>query len=438
MSSTNILATRKGRFISFAALYITEGIPLGFIATAMGTYLRGEGVDAAQIGALIGMLYLPWAFKWAWAPLVDLMPLKRFGGKKAWIMGTQSMMVLTLMSFAFIDITTALPLVITLTLIHNLFGSMNDVAIDGLAVSTLPKDELGRANGFMFGGAYFGQALGGSGALFISSQFGFMATYPYIAALLVIVMLLVTRRIQDPLCQEADEATEESVVSQFIEQIKGFGKELYSGFFKSGRGPVVGVAFALLPAGAVALGSVTGTTLQVDLGMSQGQIAELAMYSAILSAFGCIAGGWMGDKVGQRLTIGIWYACSALPILYLDWLLKDQTGVGNLTISDYYPIALAVSLITGLHYGVGAAIFMGLTNPLVAATQFTAFMALKNVAHSYTNFWQGSWVEQYGYSLVFTIDGLVVMLPIVLLLFLAPRKVHGEGEVMKGPMPEAS
>jgi hypothetical protein len=35
--------------------------------------------------------------------------------------------------------------------------------------------------------------------------------------------------------------------------------------------------------------------------------------------------------------------------------------------------------------GTSAAVFMGLTNPLVAATQFTGYMALRNLTISYTN-----------------------------------------------------
>ena len=138
----------------------------------------------------------------------------------------------------------------------------------------------------------------------------------------------------------------------------------------------------------------------------------------------------MGDKIGQRRHIALWYACSTLPVFYLAWLLKGQTGVGDLTIAIYYPPALAAALITGLYYGVGSAVFMGLTNPLVAATQFTGYMALKNMALSYSNYWQGAAVDNWGYSSVLFIDGLIVMLPILLLPFMVPRKVSGSGERM--------
>lgn len=438
MPTTNILATRKGRFTSFGILYITEGIPLGFTATAMAAYMRTQGVSATEIGGFLAVLYLPWAFKWAWAPLIDLVPLRQYGGRRTWIIGCQIMMVLSLMSFALIDMGNAMSMMITLALVNNFFGSLQDVAIDSLAVSTLEKDELGRANGFMFGGAYLGQALGGSGALFLADKFGFMSTFPYIALLLTIVLVLITRRLQDPLCALPGDDDSGDFLKKMLAQFRTFASELYAGFFKSGKGPQVGVAFALLPAGAMAISSVTGSTLQVDMGMDQGDIAEISMYAGILSAAGCVAGGWMGDKMGQRRHIALWYACSALPVFYLAWLLNGQEGVGNLTISQYYPVALAAALITGLYYGVGSAVFMGLTNPLVAATQFTGYMALKNLALSYSNYWQGSAIDTLGYSLVFFIDGLVVMLPILLLPFMVPRKSEEAAQPMSAPMPEAS
>jgi len=80
----------------------------------------------------------------------------------------------------------------------------------------------------------------------------------------------------------------------------------------------------------------------------------------------------------------------------------------------------------GMHYGTAAAVFMGLTNPLVAATQFTGYMALRNVTISYTNVWQGALVSAQGYAIVFYLDALLVLLPVLLVPFLRPsnRAAH--------------
>ena len=75
----DLLASKKGRLTAFFLLYVTEGIPLGFTATAMATQMRRQGVGPVEIGAFVGSLYLPWAFKWIAGHFVDTLTLHRFG-----------------------------------------------------------------------------------------------------------------------------------------------------------------------------------------------------------------------------------------------------------------------------------------------------------------------------------------------------------------------
>lgn len=65
----NLLATRRGRFTAFFFLYVTEGLPLGFTATAVATQMRRQGLGPSEIGIFVGTLYLPWAWKWVMGPL---------------------------------------------------------------------------------------------------------------------------------------------------------------------------------------------------------------------------------------------------------------------------------------------------------------------------------------------------------------------------------
>src|SRR6218665_2551280 len=89
MRLPNMLASRRGRLAAFFALYVTEGIPLGFAATAVATQLRRQGVGPAEIGAFVGSFYLPWAFKWAFGPFIDVFASDRLGRRRGWVLGTQ-------------------------------------------------------------------------------------------------------------------------------------------------------------------------------------------------------------------------------------------------------------------------------------------------------------------------------------------------------------
>src|SRR5881394_1128591 len=150
MGLPNLLATRRGRLAAFFFLYVTEGIPLGFAATAVATQLRRQGVGPAEIGAFVASFYLPWAFKWAFGPFVDVIRSKRFGHRRGWILFTQIMMVLTLLSLVLVPL--GLWIFTAILLVHNTFGAIQDVAIDSMAVNTLSEDERGLANGLMFAG----------------------------------------------------------------------------------------------------------------------------------------------------------------------------------------------------------------------------------------------------------------------------------------------
>ena len=437
MSSANVLDTKKGRLWTFGILYISEGIPLGFAAVAMATYMRRQGMDVAQVGAFVGAFYLPWAFKWAWAPLVDLIGLKRIGGRKAWILICQALMIVTLYAVSQIDHNTHFDLLFTMIIVHNIFGATNDVAIDSLAVNALKADERGLGNGVMFGGAYLGQGLGGGGAMFVSDRFGFDVSFLYVSALLLAIWLFTLFFVKDPtaVSRAAEKTTE--VWRKLKASLLDFASELHVGFFKSGPGPMVGVFFALLPFGAMALAGAVATTLQVDIGMSDGQIAQLSVINTVVSALGCVVGGWLADRLGRRKMLAAFYAMTAVPTLYLAIMLSGESGISAVSVPQYMIAAVAFAACMGLHYGTSAAIFMGLTNPAIAATQFTGFMALRSVTITYTNIWQGAAVDAWSYSTVFYLDVALAIIPILVIPFLIERKTKEVPPSRGAPLPEA-
>lgn len=438
MSRPNLLDSRAGRLFTFGLLYVSEGVPLGFAAVAMSAYMRREGLDATLIGAFVAAFYLPWAFKWAWAPLVDLITLKRFGGRKAWMLLCQGLMVITLYAVSQIDHAENFQLLIAMVIVHNVFAATNDVAIDSLAVNALKEDERGKGNGFMFGGAYLGSGLGGGGAMMVADRMGFAASFNYAALLLLGVWLFTLFFVADPTVGSATVEKATAVLRRFRESLLGFLRELRIGFFQSGPGPMVGVFFALLPFGAMSLSSAVSATLQVDIGMSNAEIAKLNIYQTVVTAFGCVFGGWLADRLGRRKMLAAYYAMTIVPVLYMATLVSGETGIAALSVSQYFPVAVAFSLFLGMHYGTSAAIFMGMTNPLIAATQFTGFMALRNLTISYTNAWQGAAVDRFDYGTMFYIDAALALLPILVIPFLRERTSSEAPPSSGAPLPEAS
>ncbi|MBT8100487.1 MAG: MFS transporter [Gammaproteobacteria bacterium] len=428
INKPNLLDSRKGRLIAFGTLYISEGIPFGFSSTAMVMFMRLQGLSIEQVGAFVAAVLLPWGFKWAWAPVVDIVKLRRFGGRKAWIVFCTSMMIVTLVSMALVDFEQKYDILIWMVLLNNLFCATQDVAIDSLAVSTLKEDERAAGNGMMFGGQFFGIGLGGGGAIYVSSLLGFNAALVFVSLLMAVLLLFALLFIRDPEAVTREPAAPQA--QRVLGAITDFFRQLYIGFVRSGRGPLIGLAFAALPVGAQALAYALLGTLQVDIGLEQASIAQISVFNTVAGALGCLAGGFLGSRFGMKRMIALFYILTAVPTLYLA-LRIDAVGLAGVSIMAFYACVVAHGFLYGSGFALRPAIIMGMTNPAVAATQFTAYMALGNIAISFGNYWQGIIAERLGYSAALYLDALLIILALLLIPFLRNREPGPGSEVRR-------
>jgi PAT family beta-lactamase induction signal transducer AmpG len=65
---------------------------------------------------------------------------------------------------------------------------------------------------------------------------------------------------------------------------------------------------------------------------------------------------------------------------------------------------------------------MDITTPRLAATQFTAYMALLNLVTTYSAAWQGLALARWGYPVTLSIDAVVGLFGLALLPLLSPRR----------------
>ena len=441
MRLPNLLATRNGRLTAFFFLYVTEGIPLGFAATAVATQLRRQDVGPAEIGAFVGSFYLPWAFKWAFGPFIDVFTSERLGKRRGWIIGTQLMLIVTLLSCMWLDLPSQLGLLTGVLLIHNSFGAMQDVAIDALAVSTLREDERGLANGVMFAGAAIGSAVGGSGVLFLMPLIGLKGGFAFVAACIALVLVFIALPLREPVVAEAQRRA--AGLAAAAAEMKHFSMEAFRSFLGT-QGAFAGLAFALLPAGAMSLGLALQSNLAVEVGMDDDAVAWLTLWSSVLGAGCMVIGGMLSDRFGRRRTLFVYIALMSLPVLYLmtvlieyQWIMPVPQVSGDGVLRRVAPAALVTAVwvstllyavANGLMYGTRSAIFMDVTNPAVAATQFTAYMAMLNLTIAYSATWQGVAIEALGYPLTLAIDAGVGLLCLLVLPLIKPAdRQQGEG-----------
>jgi MFS transporter, PAT family, beta-lactamase induction signal transducer AmpG len=429
MRLPNLLATGRGRLLAFFLLYVAEGIPAGFTGTAVATQMRRQGLDPAAIGGFLSVLYIPWAFKWALGPFVDVVTVERWGRRRFWILLTQTSMAVTVVAAMFVDLKTNLLLFTSVVFVLNVFSATQDVAIDALAVNSLHEGERGAANGLMFGGSFLGNALGGAGVLLLTPWIGFRSTFLLVAAAIVAITLLVAVPLREAVRADAIQAAR-GTLRDVARAVGEFAREAVGAFARS-RPALAGVFLALLPMGPYALSFSVLSNLSVELGLNDQQVGMLSLLSATIGASFCVLGGWISDRYGRRRSLAIFIAGMAVPTVVLAvvmahygwWIPIDPTLPNRPVppadlISLFWGLTLLYAVFNGLMYGAGTAIYMDVTDPRVAATQFTAYMALCNVVYAYTPRWQGISLVRFGYPATLAIDtafGLVCLLLIPLL-----------------------
>jgi PAT family beta-lactamase induction signal transducer AmpG len=429
----DLLATRAGRLTAFFLLYVTEGIPLGFTATAIATQMRRQGLGPAAIGVFVGSLYLPWAFKWLAGPFVDTFSSDRCGRRRLWIILMQVGMMAMLAVAMPLDFVTQVGLFTAVIFLHNAFGATQDVAIDALAVTVLPEHERGVANGYMFAGASIGQAIGGSGVLFLAAVLPFATTYAFVIGAILCVTVFVVLPLKEPPGPPRP-ASDLRPLAAALRDLSAFVRDAWRAFTGS-RPARVGVLVALLPAGAYALSLALQSNLAVELGLTDSQIAQLNLVSTVIFALACVAGGWLSDRFGRRRMLALFVFLTVVPTLWLAWHMQaagwimpvDVTAAGRpqpspRLVTVFWAAVLAFNVFQGLYYGVRSALFMDVTTRAVAATQFTAYMALSNLAITYTSWWQGLAIVRWGYPVTLAIDAAAGLVMIAFLPLMRARR----------------
>ncbi|MEO7386658.1 MAG: MFS transporter, partial [Gammaproteobacteria bacterium] len=169
------------------ALYLAQGLPYGFFTLALPVLLRDAGLSLKAISAL-GLLALPWAFKFLWAPFVD-----QRGSRRGWLLGLQGASLAGALFLAGLDVNANYPLLFAAAFAFNVIAATQDVVTDGLAVRLLDIRERGLGNGLQVGAYRLGMVLGGGLLLWLFARTNWTVMFLCMAALLACTTLPVLR-----------------------------------------------------------------------------------------------------------------------------------------------------------------------------------------------------------------------------------------------------
>lgn len=390
------------RRLIFAWLYFTDGAPMGFLWWALPVHLASAGVPADQVASLLALLVLPWGLKLFWAPAIDLARSERFGTRH-WIGCAQLAMAVSLAPLLVLD-PLAQPTLLTLTLMaHGVAAATQDGAIDGLAIACIPPGERGAVNGWMQVGMLSARALFGGGAVVLIDQVGLPALVATLMVVLAGSALFVGRLPEDSLRPPSQGRAAPYLAT------------LWDGLRR--RSTWAGLVLALVAgAGFKSLTALSGPLL-LERGASQVTISLFFSLGAVLCmAAGALLGGRLADGPNRTRAVALGEGLAALLVAGVAALVwhppNGQVGWLLVLLCLLY---LSIGVATSALY----ALFMDLTEPRAAVTQFCIFMAGINLCESWSTFSLGQLVADVGYG-----PGLLLMSAASLAALLALRWVR--------------
>ena len=432
-----LIDNRPQRIFFLCSMYFAQGLPWGFMATALPSYLSERGVGDKEIGHATAMILLPWTFKLVWGPIIDSFTVRSMGRRRTWILGAQFMMATSLLAMLTLgdfsigsDSALWIDQLAWMFFAHNCFASLQDVATDALALDVLPANEQGRVNSLMWATKLIGKATGAVVMASLLNSHGLaLAVWVQFGLLLVIMLvplLLLERRGEKRFPWSRGGAmgpeSTEGVRKPWVvaaEVLRGFSLPAAAACFAFGTLSNIGWGIVEV---------ITKTLYTQRLGWDDESVSRVVAAAVVFELVGAMAGGWLSDRYGPRRAVWLGYggygvlAClfAMFPGLWgLSWFAAGYSLLN--------PGCLAVGNVGYL------ALSMRLSWTASAATMFTLLMTVSNLGHVIGNECAGKIRDdyQFGYEQSFWIAGTTVIVPLLFLFFVRTRDIDAirKGEV---------
>ena len=393
----------------FFLLYVRQGLPAGFAATALANSLTARGVAPEVVGGFVALTGLPWTLQFVWGPVIDRFQGSAMGRRRPWILGAQLLGVAaTLPLLAVVDPAAELSVVAWTFLVHAVFASVQDTGVDALAVSVVPDRERGRTNAFMRAGFIAGMGAG-AGLSVVMAAYGFRAAaalQTLALALLAVLTFVVRERPGDALLPGRPRLDPDGHGPGHAGRTTGaIALEL-------ARGLIAPASLRLFPAiaGGYLAASVFIRALSIhlvrDAGWGDVEMSALSGGAGTAMALAVVAvGGWLSDRVGhQRLLCWVLLALAAYLLGFAAlgpwWSSRSLTRPALVVWYAFDPL-LSVAAMPAL---------MALCRPGVEGSQFTAYMALVNLCDVLGSYLAGQALGVASGPTLAAACGLVVLL----------------------------
>jgi PAT family beta-lactamase induction signal transducer AmpG len=436
-------------------LGFSAGLPLLLVLGTLSYRLREAGIDRTTIGFLswVGLAY---AFKWAWAPLVDRLPLPGLttllGRRRGWLLASQAMIVLGLIGMALTDPAVDLHRLIAFALLVAFASATQDIALDAFRIESAELSrQAAMAAAYQVG--YRGAMITASaGALWIAALFDpDEATYqhqPWLVAYLCMAGALSVGAItvlfsREPVRKISAETVrrEEGMQARLV-ALRIPGARLLGWFYAAVVGPFLDFVVryrwqAVLLLALIGTYRISDIVLGVmsnpfyrDMGFTKEEVAAISgVYGVAMTLVGAAIGGVLALRYGVIKVLMLGATLSAITNLLFAWLTTRGHDVPGLVF-----VISADNLSAGIASSAFVAYLSGLTNVAYSATQYALFSSVMLLLPKFIAGWSGWAVDNFGYA-PFFIGTALLGLPVLILIWCASRAESRKGNSARAAQP---
>jgi PAT family beta-lactamase induction signal transducer AmpG len=385
-----------------ALLGFSAGLPLLLTSHTLGAWLVSEGISVKTIAAL-SAVGLPYAFKWAWAPLLDRYRLPFLGPRRGWLLVIQLALLVAIAVLGSIDPRQAPGTLAIAAVVVAFLSASQDVVIDALNAEVLAPEERAGASANYVLGYRSAMLVAGTLSLLLAEHLAWRAIYGILAAFML-VGVVGTWLADEP-------ARSSRPVLSLPEAIR-----LPLSALLKGRAAVVVVAFvALYDFGEKFASAMVIPYLRGAVGFD---FTEIATLNKLLGFAGTVVGVYAGSvllpRLGVRRALLAFGAARALTnLLYIAVGSSDRSlaMLGGAVAFDNVANAMAT--------GAFVVYLMSRCQPGLSATQYALLTSLSSLGGRALGFLAGDVIAGLGWPM-FWLGTALVAVPALLLISRLP------------------
>jgi PAT family beta-lactamase induction signal transducer AmpG len=399
---------RDPRLALMLALGFSSGLPFLLIFSTQSVWLREVGVSRSAIG-LMSYAALAFAFKFAWAPIIDRFDPPGLGAllgrRRGWMLTAQIGVALGLAGLAFGNPAQALTWNVAFAFLTAFAAATQDATIDGWRIDAAPPERQGMMAAIYQLGYRLAMLCAGAGALYIADFVSWRAAYLAMAGLMAVGVggCLLSPRLDLPAREAGTKAA-------------AFGEPLADLVRRYGAALVVILALVAIYRLPDFVSGVMANPLYIDLGFSKSEIATVSkLYGVWIGMAGAFGGGIAVARLGRMPSLLIGGFAASASHLTLAYLAASGAQAPLLTLS-----VSVESFASGFAGAALIAYMSSLVSPAFAATQYALLSSLYALPGKFVGGLSGVMVDAFGY-VKFFIATATIGIPVVVLTLVVWR-----------------